>query len=157
MSFVLSSKRPSVRHGSDPLEKLVDRRRGPLQVLDDRHLSKLGDALLNLIYSLSLSQASGRPDGKKIPNKTLARALTISNHRSIIPGRSDKHRKGDIVEAIFAYGWLTGLIDIRESAEFLANSGSAHKGELELEGYARGLAALLDQILVESGVPEDER
>ncbi|MBU7004772.1 MAG: hypothetical protein HXS50_04345 [Theionarchaea archaeon] len=156
MSFVLSSKKPSDRRSGYALNNLIDPEQGPLQAVDDRHLAKLGDALVNFIYSLSLSHIKSRPDGRKIPNKILARALSMCNHRSITPARSDKHRKGDIVEAIFAYGWLVGIIDIRESAEFLASSGDGEEGELDGEGYSRGLAELLDLILTESGVPEDE-
>jgi hypothetical protein len=153
---VLSSKKPSDRRSENALNNLIDPEQGPLQAVDDRHLAKLGDALVNFIYSLSLSQIKCRPEGRKIPNKILAKALQISKHRSITPSRSDKHRKGDIVEAIFAYGWLTGTVDIRESAEFLASSGRGEDGEVDGEAYSRGLAELLDRILTESGVPEDE-
>jgi hypothetical protein len=156
MSFVLSSKKPLARRDGDPLSELIDPDQGPLQAFNDRNLSKLGDALLNLIYSLSLSQVRGRADGRKIPNNLLAKALEICRHSSLTPRRSDKHRKGDIVEAIFAYAWLIGILDIRESAEYLAVVGRGEDDELDREGYSRGLAELLDQILTSSGVPEDE-
>ena len=156
MSFVLSSKKPLARRDGDPLIKLLDPDRGPLQALEDQNLAKLGDALLNFIYSLSLSQARGRADGRKIPNNLLAKALEMCRHSSLTPRRSDKHRKGDIVEAIFAYAWLTGILDVRESAEYLASASGTEGGELDREGYSRGLAEILDRILNSSGVPEDE-
>ena len=147
-------RRPSVRPGHTPRTSLIDGIKSPAQAFGDQRLSKLGDALLNLIYSLSLSQIHGRPDGAKIPNRTLARAMDESRHRSLVPKGSDKHIRGDLVEAIFAYAWLKGLLDIRECADFLS-SGDHQEGRAGDEGFSKALAELLDTLLLKMGIPED--
>ena len=88
--------------GRDPLRRLVAEFGDPVEAFGDHRLSKLGDALLNFIYSLSLSVHGGVPEGKKIPNSVLAKAVESSRYRGIVPKRSDRHRKGDLVEAIFS-------------------------------------------------------
>ncbi len=88
----------------------------------DEDLAKLGDALINLIYSLGLSIAKGRPDGARAPNEVLSNSLSAADLRSLAPSRVDSHRLGDVVEAIVAYAWLKDEIEIREAAEILSES-----------------------------------
>ncbi len=142
--------------GRDPLRRLVAEFGDPIEAFGDHRLSKLGDALLNFIYSLSLSVHGGVPEGKKIPNSVLAKAVESSRYRGIVPKRSDRHRKGDLVEAIFAYAWLKGLFDVRGAAEFLADRHQARDGPLDLEAYSIALSELMDRMLADMGVPEDE-
>lgn len=139
----------------DSLGKLIDRSKNPAQSFSDKKLSKLGDALLNFIYSLNLSMSQGVATGGKIPNRILAKAIESSRHRDLIPRRSDKHRKGDLVEAIFAYAWLEGRLDIHESIKFLDVGMNAGRETLDPENYARALGQLMDKILDEMGIPED--
>jgi hypothetical protein len=154
MSYVPSLRRPWARSGVVSPSKLIDESMDPAEAFRDQKLAKLGDALLNLIYSLSLSQIRGRADGGKIANRVLARAMDESRHRSLVPKGSDKHIRGDLVEAIFAYAWLRGFLDIRECADHLAGGIDADgvRGEEEL---SVGLAGLIDRILTDLGIPED--
>jgi hypothetical protein len=154
MSYVPSLRRPWARSGVISPSKLIDESTDPADAFRDRKLSKLGDALLNLIYSLSLSQIRGRADGGKIANSILARAMDESRHRSLVPKGSDKHIRGDLVEAIFAYAWLRELLDIRECADYLAGKAGTD-GKPDDEEISMGLAELLDRILAELGIPED--
>jgi hypothetical protein len=39
--------------------------------------------------------------------------------KGLIPPRRDKHGKGDIAEALFAYAWLEGKVSIEEAVEIL--------------------------------------
>ncbi|MEA1994016.1 MAG: ribonuclease III family protein [Euryarchaeota archaeon] len=80
-------------------------------------LEKFGDAFVNFIYSLAKSLALGKYDGMKVPNSSLAIALTNSNVRS--PRRSDKHKKGDYVEKTIAKAWINGKITQEECVEVL--------------------------------------
>ena len=139
----------------DSLGKLIDRSKNPAQSFSDKKLSKLGDALLNFIYSLNLSMSQGVATGAKIPNRILAKAIESSRHKNLIPRRSDKHRKGDLVEAIFAYAWLEGRLDINESIKFIDVGMDAGRETLDPENYARALGQLMDKILDEMGIPED--
>lgn len=148
-------KKPWDRRVGEALEELIDPTKNPLEAFNDNKLAKLGDALMNFIYSLSLSHRQGIADGRKVPNLILAKALDSARHRDLVPKRSDKHRKGDIVEAIFAYAWLKRMFDIREASVFLARRHQTKENGLDLEGYAKALAEFLNQILIEMGIPED--
>lgn len=94
----------------------------PEEAFLDKDLAKLGDTLVNLIYSLGRSIAQNKPDGAKAPNKVLSESLTSAGLREIASSRVDKHRLGDVTEAIVAYAWLQGEIEIIEAAEILAEA-----------------------------------
>lgn len=85
----------------------------------DKNLSKFGDSLLNFVFSLALSEYLGHPSAGRVPNASLAMALELAGLRHLLPPRTDKHGKGDIAEAIFAYAWLERKITIDEAAEIL--------------------------------------
>jgi len=85
----------------------------------DKGLAKLGDSLVNLVFSLALSEYLGKPTGERVPNASLALALEMAGLRHIVPSRTDKHGKGDVAEALFAYAWLEGRITIEEAVEIL--------------------------------------
>jgi hypothetical protein len=85
----------------------------------DKGLAKFGDSLVNFAFSLALSEYLGRPTGERVPNASLAMALELAGLRHVVPPRTDKHGKGDIAEAIFAYAWLEGKITVEEAADIL--------------------------------------
>ncbi len=123
----------------------------PTDAFLDRDLAKLGDALLNLIYSLSLSISEGEPRGRKLPNSILSKALETSRHADLIPRRSDRHRRGDIVEAALAYAWLIGGLSIAESARMVAKEASKGEGT-HSERYSRAFSRLIDDTLDDLGI-----
>ena len=88
----------------------------------DKGLAKFGDSLVNFVFSLALSEYLDRPTGERVPNASLAMALERSGLRHVVPPRTDKHGKGDIAEAIFAYAWLEGKITVEEAVEILKAS-----------------------------------
>lgn len=90
----------------------------------DKGLSKFGDSLVNFVFSLALSEYLGRPTGERVPNASLSIALELAGLRHVIPPRTDKHGKGDIAEAIFAYAWLEGNITVEEAVEILMKNFS---------------------------------
>ncbi len=85
----------------------------------DKNLSKFGDSLVNFVFSLALSEYLGYPSAGRVPNASLAMALELAGLRHVFPPRTDKHEKGDIAEAIFAYAWLEKKITIEEAVEIL--------------------------------------
>ena len=85
----------------------------------DKGLAKFGDSLVNFVFSLALSENLGRPTGERVPNASLSIALELAGLRHVIPPRTDKHGKGDVAEAIFAYAWLEGKITVEEAAKIL--------------------------------------
>ncbi len=93
---------------------------GPEKASLDKDLAKLGDCVVNLIYSLARSIARDKPDGGKAPNEVLSQSLKDAGLRYLAPSRVDKHRLGDVTEAIVAYAWLEEKIKIEESAIILS-------------------------------------
>ncbi|WP_455431864.1 ribonuclease III family protein [Thermococcus peptonophilus] len=91
---------------------------------DKGGLAKLGDSLINLVFSLALSEYLGRPTG----GRGFQTHLSPSHLRWLglgtsYPPRTDKHGKGgDIAEALFAYAWLEKKITIEEAVEILSQN-----------------------------------
>ena len=94
----------------------------PQEAFLDSNLAKLGDTLVNFIYSLARSKVLGRADGTKVSNRILSDSLSEAGLRSIAPSRVDRHRLGDVTEAIIAYAWLEEEMSIEEASNILASS-----------------------------------
>ncbi len=92
------------------------------EVLLDRDLAKLGDAYVNFIHSLALSQRLGKPTGAKVNNQTLASALKKAGLREILPRRTDRHAQGNAAEALIAYAWLRGTLTLEDCLRTLVAS-----------------------------------
>jgi len=88
-------------------------------IMLDKDLAKLGDAYVNFLYSLALSQRLGKPLGAKVDNQTLAGALKNAGLRGILPKRTDRHTQGNAAEALIAYAWLRKVSDFEESLRIL--------------------------------------
>jgi hypothetical protein len=85
-------------------------------------LAKLGDSIVNLLYSLVKSKLIGRPDGAKMPDSFLAEAFRKAGLRKYVSARQDAHSLGDAAEALVAYSWLKDLFEIKEAAGKLTAS-----------------------------------
>jgi len=105
------------------MEKALRELAGPSRPLRelmlDKGLAALGDALVNFAYSLAISLDEGRPVGRRLDNRLLAEALRASGLRAEAPKRMDRHQLADAAEALLAYGWLTGLVGFWEIVEAL--------------------------------------
>lgn len=85
-------------------------------------LSKLGDPLVNFIYSLARTEYLDKPQGEKVTNHSLTIALKKSGLRNLAPRRADRHLLGDFVEAIIYYSWKNKTITIREASKIIAKN-----------------------------------
>ncbi len=94
----------------------------PKDAVLNEDLAKLGDPLVNLIYSLARSKIRDVPDGDKAPNKVLSESLSAAGLRDLASSRVDRHRLGDVAEAIIAFAWVQGEIEIVEAADILSDS-----------------------------------
>ncbi|MBS7607138.1 hypothetical protein KEJ14_04790 [Candidatus Bathyarchaeota archaeon] len=92
-------------------------------ILGDHELASLGDAFVNLIYSLALSKAAGRPVGRKLDSRVLSSALRKAGLRSLLPHRMDRHKLADAAEALIVYGWLSGVISLEEALNMVSREG----------------------------------
>lgn len=102
------------------------------QILADRKLASLGDAYINFVYSLALSQRRGRPSGAKVKGTALAEALRKAGLREHLPSRIDKHVLSDAAEALVVYAWLHDLLTLEDSVEILGKTDSLVEGLTQL-------------------------
>ncbi len=93
------------------------------EVLMDQKLAKLGDAYVNLLYSLALSKKKGEPAGTKVKSRLLADAFKKAGLRKFLPSRIDRHKQADAAEALIVYAWIRGLMTMEEGLKILEQSG----------------------------------
>lgn len=83
-------------------------------VLTDKGLAQFGDALLNFAYSLSLTEATGKPKGIKVPDKILADAAVKAGLRNRLPRRVGRGDVANSLEALLGHAWLQKVITLEE-------------------------------------------
>ncbi|MFX1482442.1 MAG: ribonuclease III family protein [Promethearchaeota archaeon] len=91
-------------------------------IMNDKGLAKVGDNLVNFIYSLAKSMALGQTTGEKVRDSVLARAIratTVYNH---LLRRADAGRAADAYEAIMAYLWMTDRLTIPQAVKTLTET-----------------------------------
>ncbi len=93
-------------------------------ILEDHGLAALGDAYVNLVYSLALSRRSGKPVGRKVDSSTLASALRKADLRKFLPSRTDRHKQADAAESLIVYAWLTGKISLEKTIHIVEKEES---------------------------------
>lgn len=89
------------------------------ELLMDQKLAKLGDAYVNLLYSIALSKRNGEPAGTKVQGRLLADAFKKAGLRKFLPSRIDRHKQADAAEALIVYPWLRGSMTMEEALEIL--------------------------------------
>jgi hypothetical protein len=110
------------------------------EVLTDHDLASLGDAFVNFVYSLALSNKKGKPIGKKAKGTLLAEALRRAGLREFVPSSVSSHVLADAAEALLVYAWLHGCITLEESVAML------EKNDETVEGFAQLLAKIKSRI-----------
>lgn len=118
--------------------------------------SKFGDVLVNYVCSVAKLRVTGLYDGIKVSNHVLMQAL---NHSKVVsPPRTDKHQKGDFVEALIAGAWgplfsTDDMIDIISSS-FEGKDLSTR--ESFIDAQIEAFSVLLDRIH-DSGIDTEQR
>lgn len=110
------------------------------EVLTDHKLASLGDAFINLVYSLALSNKKEEPSGAKVKGHVLAEAIKKAGLRKHMPSRITRHMLADAAEALVVYAWLHHYITLEESTETL------EKTEDLVEGLSQLLRTVRDRI-----------
>lgn len=110
------------------------------EVLMDQKLAALGDAYVNLVYSLALSKRKGEPTGAKVDNRLLAQALKMVGLRSLLPPRIDRHKQADAAEALIAYAWVRGFMTMEEGVNIL------ERGEDVIEAFCSFLLTVMKKL-----------
>lgn len=101
-------------------------------VLADHKLASLGDAFINLAYSLALSNRRGRPSGARVKGSLLAEGLRRAGLRSYVPSRATRHSLADAAEALIVYAWLHGCVTLEETVAILERSDDLAEGLTQL-------------------------
>jgi hypothetical protein len=110
-------------------------------VLTDHKLASLGDAYINLVYSLALSNKKKQPSGAKVKGHVLAEALRNAGLRKYMPSRTTRHMLADAAEALTVYAWLHNYVTLEESVTML------EKAEDLVEGISQLLLTIKDRIM----------
>jgi hypothetical protein len=90
--------------------------------MNDKGLAKVGDNLVNFVYSLAKSVVLGHTTGEKVRDSVLARAIRATDFYKHLSRRTDAGRAADAYEAIMAYLWMTGRLTIQEAVESLTKT-----------------------------------
>ena len=106
------------------------------EVLTNHKLASLGDAYINLVYSLALSNRKGQPSGAKVKGTVLAEALKKAGLREYLPSRMTRHMLADAAEALIVYAWLHNYITLEESVATL------EKTDDPIDGFSQLLATI---------------
>jgi len=112
------------------------------EVLVNHGLASLGDAYINFVYSLALSNRKGKPSGAKVKGKALAEALRKAGLREYLPSRMTSHMLADAAEALIVYAWLHNYITLEETI------GTLEKNEDPVEALTRLLITIKNRIKI---------
>ena len=102
------------------------------EVLTDHKLASLGDTYINFVYSLAISNKTGKPSGAKVKGTVLAEALKKAGLREHLPSRMTRHRLADAAEALIVYAWLNNYIKLDESAAIIEKNKDPTNGLSQL-------------------------
>jgi len=93
-------------------------------VLLDHDLAALGDAYVNFVYSLALSEKQHKPVGRKVDSSVLAVAIRKAGLRASLPSRTDRHKQADAAEALIVYAWLNNIVSLGEAVQAIGKEES---------------------------------
>jgi hypothetical protein len=99
-------------------------------ILLDNGLAKIGDAFVNFVFSLAVSNKQASPTNVRVSSDILSEALKRTGYRKLLPSRSDRHKQGDAVEALIVYAWLEGGISLEECVSILQE-----KADIPVEAF----------------------
>ena len=87
---------------------------GLTKILTDKGLAQFGDALLNFVYSLAITEKTNKPRGTKVPDKILAEAAVKAGLRKHLPRRVSRGEVANGLEALLGFAWLQNLMTLDE-------------------------------------------
>ena len=121
------------------------------EVLLDKDLAKIGDALVNFIFSLAVSNTMKQPQNIRVSSLTLSTALKQSGLRELLPHRIDRHDQANAVEALVMYAWITKIISLSELLQILES-----EAQNPIEAFSKVLLEII-QAINHSLEPTDEK
>ena len=125
-------------------------------IATDKGLAKIGDAIVNLAYSVakSIFLTKNNPNnrsirtGKKVGKTILEAALKQADMRNFAKNRANAHDLADTVEALVAYAWLADKISIKEIIQILTDNlaGNLYNRAEEISNATIAFTELLNSI-----------
>ncbi len=88
-------------------------------IMNDKGLAQIGDNLVNFCYSLAKSMALEKMQGQKVRDSVLARAIRATSVYQYMGRRTDVGKAADAYEALMAWLWMKGLLEISSIVDFL--------------------------------------
>ncbi|HXZ89721.1 MAG TPA: ribonuclease III family protein [Candidatus Dormibacteraeota bacterium] len=104
------------------------------RVIRDKQLASLGDAFVNFVYSLALTEINGRPEGTKVSDRILSEAFRLADLRRHLGTRRARKDLANAAESLLAEAYRRHLISIDESVGTLTQNP---------DGLLAGLSNLL--------------
>lgn len=108
------------------------------EIIGNLKLARLGDAYVNFLFSLALTQATGTPVGVRVSDKILFDAARKSGIRSTLPGRMKRGQVANVVEALIVDSWLKKSLSLEEMTRIVYD---------RLDNLSEAVAQLLKVIL----------
>ncbi|MFW9849097.1 MAG: ribonuclease III family protein [Candidatus Thorarchaeota archaeon] len=88
-------------------------------IMNDKGLAQIGDNLVNFCYSLAKSIVLEKMQGQKVRDSVLARAIRATSVYQYMGRRTDVGKAADAYEALMAWLWMKGLLEISSIVDFL--------------------------------------
>lgn len=104
------------------------------QVIRNKQLASLGDAFVNFVYSLALTEANGKPQSVKVSDRILADAFKLAGLRKYLGTRISKKDLANASESLLVDAYQKKLITIEESVRILSE---------DPDGLQAGLSQLM--------------
>jgi len=101
-------------------------------IMQDRKLASLGDAYVNLVYSLALTQISGEPQGVKVSDRILSNAFKAAGLRNYLGARQSRKDFANASEALLIETFRKGLLTMSESVKIITQSENPTDGIADL-------------------------
>jgi len=100
------------------------------EVMRDKQLASLGDAFVNFVYSLALTQTGGKPQAVKVSDRILAEAFRLSDLRKHLGTRVSRKDLANASESLLVEAYQRKLITIEESVKILSENPAGLKAGL---------------------------
>jgi len=115
------------------------------EILLTKGLARLGDSLINFIYSAALSLELGKPIGIRVKNEVLSKACKTLKLRERLKVKGEELSNGDLVESLLAFVWLKGILTSEDMIR-IARKGlrSSPKGD---ENVLYSVVLLLKEVM----------
>ena len=122
----------------------------------DKGLAKIGDAIVNLSYSVAKSiyltnnakTKNSIRTGLKVSQTILSHALKNADMKCFAKNRADSHAMADTVEALVAYIWLKEKMSLEQIIDLLSDnlSGDLDVRAEEIKSATDAFTSLLQHI-----------